>query len=158
MHQKFIIPATIVLLLFSACEQNNEENSIESGAKDSFSLVYVKGSAWTNYSYKAELNQSGELYIEVNGGIFDTHRKSEYQISNDTIALVHEKILEATRIDINSNYGFGTNNPYDLPVTLIKYRMGIHADSTAIYNPTTNELPEELQSLLSLIEIVIRNK
>lgn len=158
MTHKFIVLAAFGLFLFSSCEKSGEENSVEIGANAPFSLVYVQGSSWTDYAYRAELHQNGLLNLEVKGGLNNDHRKSEYQISYDTVTLVKERLLAATKIDFKSSYGFSINSPYDLPVTIINYRIGIHADSAAIYYPTEKELPEELESLKFLIEEIIYNK
>lgn len=158
MHHKFFVSAAFALFLFSACEKNDEENSVEIGANDPFSLVYLKGSAWTDYSYRVDLNQNGRLLTDAYIGIGNDHRQMEYLISDDTLALVQERITEAAKIHFKSNYGFGPENPYDLPVTFIKYQMGIHSDSTVIYYPANKELPKELESLKALIEEILSNK
>jgi len=138
----------VILLLFFACEKNKIYYT-------DFSVVYLKGSSWTGYSYRAELDQNGVLRIEEKMDITSIDRNSSYQIAKDEMDLLTNKLIKAAKIDFKNDYGFGSNKPFDLPVRFIKYRIGVKTDSTYIYFPDAKELPEELESLLVIIEQVL---
>jgi len=59
-------------------------------------------------------------------------------------------------IKLANEYGFGNDNaPTDFLTRKIKYKAEIKTDSTYLYLPTDNELPDELDSFLRAIENVL---
>lgn len=151
MDPKTIVLCIILLLVVSSCEKQVDS----SNPLDSFSIVYLKGSSWTDYSYKAELNKNGLLSIDLSIGINNYSRRSDFQISNDDITSIEEELIKVNRINLEKSYGFGPDKPFDLPITFIKYSTESKTDSTTIYFPIENELPTELESFLLVIEKVI---
>lgn len=120
-----------------------------------FSILYLKHSYWVNYSYKATINQKGLLRVTENNGMNKLHRASDYHLTDNTLALIKEKLRDVASIEFNNNYGFGENKPAELPVTFIQYNVDNKADLTSIYVPDDDELPEELKLFLSTFERII---
>jgi len=121
----------------------------------SFSITYEHGSSWTGYSFKVIINQNGLIQIFEKGGYNNINREMNFQISEKELELIKVKLSNVAYINLRDKYGFGSNKPTDLPTAFLSYRMGNRSDSTSIYFPEENELPNELHSLISAINSAI---
>jgi hypothetical protein len=150
MKTKITFLGLILLLGLIGCRNENEFRNV-----DTFSIVYSRGSSWVDYYYKVKIERNGTMQIIEHHGLSSLNRQSNYNISENDIALIKEKLANLATINIDDKYGFGENKPTDLPVTLIQYETDFKSDSTAIYFPDKAKLPKELESFLSTINQII---
>ena len=142
---------SLSLLLFfilTSCEK--EFNSI-----DTFRIEYAKTSAWVGYSYSVVICNCGILNVTEVNTITDYYRESTFSLEINELELIEMELLQITEIDIMHKYGFGDDKPHDLPVTRLLYNTNRNSDSTLIYYPEKNELPNELDSFLNTIHQII---
>ena len=155
MKQVTFVLVLIYLFTSAGCDKINQTNN----ALDSFSITYQIQSTWVNYVYTATLDQNGKLGIFEESGLGNQSRKSEYTVSEEKMYMIKEKLSKLVAINLEVEYGFSTDNkPTDLPVRKIKYITKDKADSSSLYFPLENELPDELNSFLHVIEKVVKEK
>ena len=148
---KFILGLILLIGYYSCDKEDDTPDNL-----DSFLISYQTGSSWTNYSYDATVNQNGKLDIKEEIGISNQSRESEFSIPGEDLKLMKEKLNILTSIKLSDRYGFDNNNaPTDLPTRKIKYTTKTETDSTYLYFPMDNELPNELESFLQVIERII---
>jgi hypothetical protein len=145
MKTKFLILGFILAIAVIGCKNVTEDTK----TPDPFSISYLVGSSWTDYSYKATINQNGLLRVTFN------NRVSNYRITNSELASIKEKLDDISLVNIQDRYGFGAGKPFDLPVKVLQYNTNSKTDSTVIYFPDENELPIELNLFLSAINKLI---
>jgi hypothetical protein len=151
MKKSNFILGLILLIGYYSCEKVDDT----SDNLDSFLISYQIGSSWTNYSYDATIDQNGKLYINEQIGMTSQSRESEFDIPSEDVILIKEKLNNLTSIKLLDKYGFGNDAPTDLPTNKIKYTTGSKSDSTYLYFPTDNELPDELDSFLQIVKQVL---
>ena len=142
---------SLLLLLFfilTSCEK--EFNSF-----DSFQIEYSKTSAWVGYSYSVVICNCGFLDVKEVNSITDYYRESTFRLEINDLELIEKELQQIAKIDFMQKYGFGDDKPYDLPVTRLLYNTNRNSDSTLIYYPEENELPDELDSFLNTIQQII---
>lgn len=127
--------------------------------QDNFSIAYIKGSAWTDYSYHAMIDQNGLLQIAEKNGLTKRNRNSAYPLDAVELTLLKEKLDHVVAIDISDQYGFdNAQAPTDLPVIHLTYRIRDKSDSASIYYPEENELPVPFEALMQAVEQIIIDK
>jgi len=142
---------SLLLFLFfilTSCEK--EFNSF-----DTFRVEYSKTSAWVGYNYSVIINNCGYIDVTEEHSIMDYYRESTFKLEVNEVKVIEEELQQLTEIDLLQKYGFGEDKPYDLPVTRILYKTNFNSDSTIIYYPEENELPDELDSFLHTIQQII---
>ncbi|MFA6403551.1 MAG: hypothetical protein WCX31_18300 [Salinivirgaceae bacterium] len=147
MKAKIVFWGILLSLGLYGCKKENENRIMT----DKFSIAYLRGSSWVDYSYEVIMENNGKMQVIEDHGISNLHRQSNYTIKHADIDLIKENLADLSLININNSYGFGENAPKDLPVVLIKYKTDYNSDSTVIYSPDKDELPKELVSFLSTI-------
>jgi hypothetical protein len=143
------------LAVFCSCEKGKELAK----EPDSFSISYLKGSSWTDYSYHAIIDQNGLLQITEISGLTKLNRESTYHLDDSDLTLIKVQLDSVVKIDILDQYGFdNVNAPTDLPVTKLVYITKGKSDSTSIYFPKENEIPLQFDTFMQTIEKIILEK
>jgi len=150
MKIKSIISELIIFVFIVSCEKENEKKFI-----DTFEVEYSVGSSWVDYNYSAHINNNGFLNVTEEHGLNNYYRENTFNLTVQELDLIKEKLENLTEINVNSKYGFIENKPTDLPTTKILYKTNFKIDSTCIYCPKENELPNDLTLFLSAIEKII---
>ena len=88
----------------------------------------------------------------------DYYRENTYGLDGQELEKIRGKLYSLTEIYLAQKYGFGDDKPTDLPVTAISYNTNLNSDSTIIYYPEENELPDELDLFLNTIVQIILEK
>ncbi len=140
----------LVVFIFS-CEK--EYTSI-----DAFEIEYSRTSGWVGYNYSAIIDNCGFLYVTSEHLLLDYYRESTFNLDDQELEIIREKLKSLTEIDLKQEYGFGADKPTDLPVTAISYTTNFNSDSTIIYYPEENELPDDLDLFLYTIRNIIFEK
>jgi len=140
----------LIVFLFS-CEK--EYKSI-----DDFKIEYSRTSGWVGYNYSVIIENYGFLYVIEEHLLREYYRESTFNLDSQELAIIRETLKPLTEIDLKQKYGFGADKPTDLPVTAISYTTNFNSDSTIIYYPEENELPDELGSFLYTIRQIIFEK
>lgn len=154
MKRVSLILGFILVLVVSGCE-NNVESANDLG---SFLITYERNSGWVQYSYRVTIDESGKLIVRERARISNKERDNEYNISDEKVRQIKDKLEKMITIKLSERYGFDyTNAPTDLPTRKIKYETIQHKDSTYLYFPKENELPDVLESFLTIVEQVIND-
>jgi hypothetical protein len=149
----FSIGFIFSFLVLCSCEKDKTRE------QDNFLISYVKGSAWTDYSYHAMIDQDGLLQISEKNGLTKRNRNSAYSLDAVDLTLLKEKLDHVVTIDISDQYGFDNGQaPTDLPVTKLIYSTSNKSDSASIYYPEENELPVPFEALMQTVEQIIIDK
>jgi|WetSurMetagenome_2_1015567.scaffolds.fasta_scaffold935671_1 hypothetical protein len=122
---------------------------------DTFTIRYIRSSGWVGYNYAITLDQHGTMHVKYNNGLVDTPSENYYQVSHTDITRLKDQLTILSSIDIDDQYGFGADKPTDFPMTFYSYNTNLNSDSTSIYCPTENELPDALDSFIKLINQII---
>lgn len=125
---------------------------------DTFKIEYSESSGWVGYNYSVIIENCGFLYVTSEHSLLDYYRESTFNLDVQEIEMIREKLKRLTEIDLKQKYGFGANKPNDLPVTEISYTTNFNSDSTIIYYPEENELPDELDLFLYTIRKIVFEK
>lgn len=142
----------LLLLTLFGCESNVELSNDLS----SFKIRYERNSGWVQYSYNATIDQNGKLVVNERHQLSNINRENEYNLPNEKLNLMKEKLEELMTIKMAEKYGFDfTNAPTDMPTRKILYETALKKDSTLIYFPKENELPEELDAFMKVLEQLI---
>lgn len=151
--KNYLTSVIILLAVLSSCKK---ENPIEI---DSFSISYLEGSSWVDYSYNVTIDQNGFMQVTETNGLTKLNRKSVYRLIDNDLILIKAKLSNVVNIDISDKYGFDNENaPTDLPITKLTYKTKDRTDSTWIYYPKENELPVQFASFLHTVEQLILEK
>jgi hypothetical protein len=67
------------------------------------------------------------------------------------MSLIKENLENLLSIDISDKYGFHDNAANDSPTTKMKYVTTNKSDSTYLYYPNENELPDKLEIFMQVI-------
>ena len=151
MKKTIVIISTLCLFQFlmTSCKKENI-------AADNFTINYSKNSSWINYSYKASINQNNKLTINENNELSNIHRTSEYLISDSEMTILKTELKSIEKINIANEYGFtNPNAPTDLPVIKFQYQTKEVLDSTSVYYPDEDEMPNQLKTFLITVENLI---
>lgn len=147
-----ILIAVILLSGFAGCHKEEVPNYDLSA----FSILWQESSSWIDFYYKATIKQDGKLDIQEKYGLSNQYRDSEFEISQEDVLLIKKKLNDLVSIDISDQYGFNNDNaPTDLPTTKMKYVTNNKSDSTYLYFPDENELPNELEIFLKIVHQII---
>jgi len=145
---KNIINGLIIIVLLISCEKENV-------TVNTFEIEYSVMSGWVDYNYSAHISNNGVLIVTEEFNTYDYFREDNFTLTIKELDLIREQLKALTEIDIINEYGFGVNKPTDQPVTKLSYITNCKTDSTRIYYPDANELPDNLELFLSTIELVV---
>jgi hypothetical protein len=148
--RNIILSLLFIVFIFS-CEK--EYKSI-----DAFKIEYSRTSGWVGYNYSVIIENCGFLYVTEEHSLVDYYRESTFNLDVQELEIIREKLKPLTEIDLKQKYGFGADKPTDLPVTAISYTTIFNSDSTIIYYPEENELPDEMDLFLHTISQIIFEK
>jgi len=95
------------------------------------------------------------MHVISDYGMANDHKENYYQIDSIEIHALKDNLTALSTINLKDGYGFGYDKPTDLPVSVYRYETNIKSDSTSIYFPGENELPDELLSFISLLNRII---
>lgn len=147
-----LLVAVILLSGFTGCHKED----VPKYDLNAFSILWQESSSRVDFYYKATIKQDGKLDIQEKYGLSNQYRDSEFEISQEDVLLIKEKLHDLVSIDIADEYGFNNDNaPTDLPTTKMKYVTNNKSDSTYIYFPDENELPNELEIFLKIVHQII---
>ena len=146
--KKINIPIAVILLIgFTGCHKEDVPNY----NLNTFSIFLEESSGWMDFHNNATIDKDGKLNIQEEYGIFDQYRESEYQIPTEDVLLIKEKLSDLILVNISDKYGFHENAPTDAPTTKMKYFTINKIDSTYLYYPNENELPDELEIFMQVV-------
>ena len=146
--KNFILLFTLLTISLISCKKDANPES------ENFSITYSENSGWFSYSYTAKIDQSRNLIIIHQNK--NLNSKSVYQITENEINTLKDKMSNLSKIELADNYGFDfVNSPKDLPFKTISYQSENKAASTSLYFPSMNELPSELNYLLTEFQKVL---
>lgn len=150
--KKIFVFVAFILFGFTACKK--EDVTIYN--QDSYLIFYEIASNWTSYSFQATIDLKGKLHIEEENRINNFYRESDYEIPEVDKLIIKRKLGELMSVELAGTYGFENENaPTDLPTKKIKYTNVHKTDSTYVYFPGENELPDELDNFIQVIQQVI---
>lgn len=136
-----------LLIGFSSCDKEDVTNE----NLNTYSIFWKESDAWVNFYYKATIDQTGKLDVQEKYGLSDQYRESRFQISTEDMSLIREKLENLLSIDISDKYGFHDNAATDGPTTKMKYVTTNKSDSTYLYYPNENELPDKLEIFMQIV-------
>lgn len=142
-----LLIAVILLIGFSRCDKEDVSNF----DLNTYSIFWEESSAWADFYYKATFDQNGKLDVQEIYDLSDQYRESEFQISTEDMSLIKENLENLLSIDISDKYGFHDNAANDSPTTKMKYVTTNKSDSTYLYYPNENELPDKLEIFMQVI-------
>nr|WP_319500022.1 hypothetical protein [uncultured Draconibacterium sp.] len=142
-----LLIAVIVVIGFTGCHKGD----IPDYDLTTYSIFWKESSAWANFYYNATIDQSGKLAIQEEYQLSNQYRESEFQIPNEDMQLIKERIEALLSINMSEKYGFHDNAATDAPITIMKYVTTNKSDSTYLYYPNENELPEELELFMQIV-------
>ena len=142
MNRKLFLPACILFVMLISC---NKESHIES-----FKISYVYAGFNVNY-YSATLDETGAMQVLESNYLSGLTRENSYRINDTLVRDIRSSLQQLTTINLKDSYGFGDNKPFDMPVTRLVYTSNIKSDSTVVYMPEENELPEEYVSFMGVL-------
>ena len=148
---RITILCLLLIVFIVSCEK--EYKSI-----DSFRIEYCRSSSWVGYNYSVIIENYGSLYVTEEHLLRDYYRESTFNLDTQELEIIRENLKPLTEIDLLQKYGFGNDKPYDLPTTQLSYKTNLNSDSTIIYYPEDNELPDELNLFLYTIHQIIFEK
>lgn len=154
MNKKTFFFLIVIIIGLCGCKKERvNENTIET-----FSIDYELCSAWVDYSYKVTIENNGTMLTTESRKMTNLLRQSNYHLNEYEVTLIKKELAHLSPIKINLRYGFGNDKPTDLPVTLMRYKTNFKSDSTTIYYPDKSELPQELDTFLSILrQIILKN-
>lgn len=142
-----LLIAVILLIGFSRCDKEDVSNF----DLNTYSIFWEESSAWADFYYKATFDQNGKLDVQEKYDLSDQYRESEFQILTEDMSLIKENLENLLSIDISDKYGFHDNAANDSPTTKMKYVTTNKSDSTYLYYPNENELPDKLEIFMQVI-------
>lgn len=140
----------IIVILLLGCINCRKDDGLNIDL-NTYSILWKESSAWADFYYTATIDQKGKIEVQEKYGLSNQYRESEFQISAEDLALIKEKLKDLVLIDISDSYGFHDNAAKDLPTTKMRYVSTNKSDSTYLYFPNENELPDELEIFLQVI-------
>lgn len=142
-----LLIAIIMMVGFIGCHKDD----VPDYDLTTYSILWEESSAWADSYYSAAIDQNGKLVIQEEYQLSNHYRESEFQITNEDMLLIKEKLEVLLLIDMSDDYGFHDNAATDGPTTKMKYVTTNKSDSTYLYYPNENELPEELDIFMQLV-------
>lgn len=142
-----LLIAVILLICFSSCDKEDVPNY----NLNIYSIFWEESSAWADFFYKATIDQNGKIEVQEKYELSNQYRESEFQISTEDMALIKEKLENLLSMDISDKYGFHDNAANDSPTTKMKYVTTNKSDSTYLYYPNENELPDKLEIFMQVV-------
>lgn len=142
-----LLIAVILLIGFSRCDKEDVPNY----DLNTYSIFWEESSAWADFYYKATIDQNGKLKVQEKYDLSDLYRESEFQISTEDMSIIKKKLENLLSIEISDKYGFHDNAANDSPTTKMKYVTTNKSDSTYLYYPNENELPDKLEIFMQVI-------
>jgi len=154
MRSKYILLFIISFIFIFGCKEEIQEYE----SLDSFTVEYEMNSGWTGYSFKAMLNQHGNLKINEIIALNHQQRESAFTIQPTDLLMVKEKLNALIRIEPKDKYGFDISvAPPELPVKKLNFETNLRTDSVAFHFLEEKEMPVELYSFLeSYLEIIAK--
>ena len=151
MKKSIFLFSLFLLIGVTGCDEEDVQ------AFDLSTFIIFKGnySGFTDYSYIATIKENGKLNIEFKLGIENIQKEAVYQISDEDLLLIKEKLQHLLSIDLKDQYGFHENSPTDGVTTKVRYRTINKSDSTFYYYPKDGELPDELLEFNKLTNQII---
>jgi hypothetical protein len=153
---KFLLPIgffAIVVLLSCEKKSNNWTNLCTD-----FEIKYNQGSGWTGWKFNTTISYPDSLIIYEGEYIpSQIERTSKYLIDKNEMDTLFQDLQKIKNINLTDYYGFGPNEPTDLPTTFFKFKNCNTLDSALIYCPDENEVPNELLTLLGRINRIVIN-
>ena len=147
----------VILLIFfiEGCE--NKTDTWTTPCND-FQIKYVQGSGWTGWKYDVTFSYPDSLIIYEHELIPSfRERRSKYLISQIELDSLFRDLQKIQNINLTDYYGFGPNKPTDLPILFFKYCNCNQKDSSLIYSPDENEVPNDFIVLLGRLNRIIEN-
>jgi len=154
MRLKYMLLFVISFIFIFGCKKEIQEHE----SLDSFTVEYEMNSGWTGYSYKAMLNQHGNLKINEIIALNHQQRESASAVQPADLLMVKEKLNALIRIKTKDKYGFDVSvAPPELPVKKLKFETNLRTDSVAFHFFEEKEMPVELYSFLhSYLEVIAK--
>lgn len=151
MKVKITIIGFILIMSILGCKNENDQPN----ASNKYLISYSNVSSWFGNTIKVTINKDGLLQISEKKELDNYQRDSEYQIDGSEFSSLKENLNSIAKTTMNKQYGFADNKPTDLPIIYFSYNFEGKSDSTQIYFPEQNELPKELELLVSNIKNLI---
>lgn len=145
---KKIVFVLIIVIFTISCEKENRPI-------DTFEIEYSIESSWVGYKYSTVILSNGFLNVTEVHDLNSYNRENTFNIDINEIELIKERFKPLTEVNLKPTYGFGANKPTDLPVTKLLYKTNFNTDSTFIYHPEENELPNALDLFLITVRQII---
>jgi len=142
-----LLITAILLIGFTNCHKEDIPNY----DLDTYSIFWNESSTWADFYYKATIDQNGKLNVQEKYGLSNQYRESQFQISTEDMSLIKEKLENLLSINISDDYGFHDNAATDAPTTKLKYVTTNKSDSTYLYYPNENELPDKLEIFMEIV-------
>ena len=142
-----LLITAILLIGFTNCHKEDIPNY----DLDTYSIFWNESSTWADFYYKATIDQNGKLNVQEKYGLSNQYRESQFQISTEDMSLIKEKSENLLSINISDDYGFHDNAATDAPTTKLKYVTTNKSDSTYLYYPNENELPDKLEIFMEIV-------
>lgn len=142
-----LLIAVILLVCSSSCDKEDVPNY----NLNTYSIFWEESSAWADFFYKATIDQNGKIEVQEKYELSNQYRESEFQISTEDMSLIKEKLENLLSMDISDKYGFHDNAANDSPTTKMKYVTTNKSDSTYLYYPNENELPDKLEIFMQVV-------
>ncbi|PKP08118.1 MAG: hypothetical protein CVU09_17030 [Bacteroidetes bacterium HGW-Bacteroidetes-4] len=142
-----LLNVVILLIGFTSCHKEDVPNY----DLNTYSIFWEESSAWADFYYKANIDQNGKLDVQEKYRLSNQYRESQFQVSTEDMSLIKEKLENLLSIDISDEYGFLDNAATDAPTTKMKYMTMNKSDSTYLYYPNENELPDKLDIFMQVV-------
>ncbi len=142
-----LLIVVILLISFSSCDKED----VPDFDLNTYSIFWEESSSWADFYYKATIDQNGKLDVQEKYDLSDQYRESEFQISTEDMSIIKENLENLLSIDISDKYGFHDNAANDSPTTKMKYITTNKSDSTYLYYPNENELPDNLEIFMQVV-------
>ncbi len=147
MKKIYLLIAVILLIGFTNCHKEDVPNY----DLNTYSIFWNESSAWADFYYKATIDQNGKLNVQEKYELSNQYRESQFQISTEDMSLIKENLEKVLSIDISDKYGFHDNAATDAPTTKLEYVTTNKSDSTYLYYPNENELPDKLEIFVQIV-------
>jgi hypothetical protein len=152
MKHRLVLLIFIILIGFTSCGEDKTDNKI-----DSFMVEYAQLDGWIDYSHTVAITQEGLMQVVYKGGLDNGYREYSCQVDDAAMKLLRDNLIILASIDLKDKYGFGELAPTDGPVTRYRYTTEVRSDSTLLYFPEENELPDQLKNFISVLDTIIKD-
>ena len=83
-----LLVSVILLIGFTSCHKEDVPNY----NLNTYSILWNESSAWSDFYYKATIDQDGKLDVLERYGLSNQYRESKFQIPTDDLSLIKEKL------------------------------------------------------------------